>query len=93
MWHKPYMTGIDLTAHQIATIQTELRRMLGLEEERFSIPSFIGMVNDEIEQLRAKGRTDPEIAQLMAKASGIEIAAKDIEQHYASPEVRAEFHG
>lgn len=87
------MTDTDLTAHQIATIQTELRRTLGLDEERFPLPSFIGMVSDEIEQLRAKGQSNAEIAQLMASVSGIAIAAEDIEEHYTSPEARAEFHG
>ena len=83
----------DLTAHQIATVQTELRRTLGLPEERFSLPSFVGMISDEIEQLRATGRSDTDIADLLTRLSGTPIRAEDVAQHYASPEARAGFHG
>ena len=77
-----------LSGHQIASAQTHLRLELGLLPERFLLPAFIGMVSDEIEQLRAQGRIDTEIAELICTASGANVAAEDIGLHYAPPEAR-----
>ena len=82
----------SLTAHQVAAAQIEMRAALGLEEERFPLPAFIGMVSDEIEQLRAQGYTDTDIAELIEAASRVAITAEDIGLHYASPEARGRPH-
>jgi hypothetical protein len=45
--------------------QQILRSTLALPEETFSLPAFIGMVSDEIEQMRAAGRPDAETAAIL----------------------------
>ena len=68
--------------------QNALRKLAGLEPEMFPVPSFVGMISDEIETLRKQGHTDQEIAQTIAASSSIDITAADITTHYASPEDR-----
>ena len=46
------------------------------------------MISDEIEQLRAMGRTDEEIAGVIRENSEIEISAGEIAENYAGPELR-----
>jgi hypothetical protein len=62
--------------------------MAGLKPEQFPLPAFVGMISDEIEQLRNQGRSDAEIANAIRANSQIDIAAEDITEHYASPEAR-----
>ena len=76
------MTEASLDAHQIAAAQTELRAALGLPPETFPVSSFISMVSDEIEQLRAQGRSDADIAALIQTAGGVTVSARDVSQHY-----------
>ena len=63
-------------------------RRRGWSRRGFPVPAFVGMISDEIEQLRRLGRTDEEIAAMVRENSGIEINAAEIEQFYASPEDR-----
>ncbi len=72
--------------------QKALREMAGLEPERFPIQAFVGMVSDEIEQLRRLGRSDQEIAEAIEANSNIEITADEIAENYASPEARHASH-
>lgn len=72
--------------------QRSLRDAAGLEPERFPIQAFVGMISDEIESLRKRGRTDDEIASLIQKNSAIEISAAELGEFYASPEER-QHHG
>ena len=76
------------TGQQAATAQTALRRALCLDPEQFSVPAFIGMVSDEIEQLRAQGKTDDQIAELIEQAIGVKLSAETITRFYATPEER-----
>ncbi|MGA9718003.1 MAG: hypothetical protein WBQ79_06955 [Acidobacteriaceae bacterium] len=46
------------------------------------------MISDEIEALRARGKSDEEIASLIRENSAIEISAAEIAENYASPEER-----
>ncbi len=48
---------MTLTGQQAADAQTALRQALGLPPEQFPLQAFVGMVSDEIEQLRSKGET------------------------------------
>lgn len=84
------MTDNDptFTGQQAATAQTALREALGLAPERFPVSAFVGMVSDEIEQLRAHGRTDAEIAELIEQAVGVGLPPETIARFYASPEER-----
>jgi len=68
--------------------QSALRKNAGLEPETFTMPDFVGMISDEIEQLRRMGRSDDEIAEIVSSNSPIRITGWDISQHYAPPEAR-----
>lgn len=68
--------------------QKALRDAAGLAPEMFPVEAFVGMVSDEIEQLRAQGKSDEDIADLIRSKSNIEISAVDIAENYAPPEQR-----
>ncbi len=68
--------------------QKSLRDAAGLEPEQFPIQAFVGMISDEVESLRKRGRSDEEIASIIRSNSAIEISAAEIAEHYASPEQR-----
>ena len=71
------------TADQAANATTALREALGLPPERFGLDRFIGMISDEIEQLRQSGRSDPQIADLLPDKGGIEVPADALSRFYA----------
>lgn len=54
----------------------------------FPIQAFVGMISDEIEQLRKLGRTDEDIAGIISSNSDIGITAAEIGENYAPPEER-----
>ncbi len=68
--------------------QAALRRTAGMGEERFSIEALVGMISDEIETLRGQGRTDEEIARVIAGSSAVRVSAEEIGRYYASAEER-----
>ena len=68
--------------------QKALRTLAGLGPETFPIQAFVGMISDEIEQLRKLGHSDDEIADVIRSNSKIEITAAEIAENYASPEAR-----
>ena len=68
--------------------QKALRRAAGLGPEQFPIQAFVGMISDEVEQLRQGGKSDEEIAALIEANSNIKITASEIAENYASPERR-----
>lgn len=68
--------------------QKALRDMAGLEEERFPVEAFVGMISDEIETLRSQGRTDEEIAGAIQSVSAIPITAQELRENYAPAELR-----
>ncbi len=68
--------------------QQALRQAAGLEPEQFPIEAFVGMISDEIEELRKLGKSDEEIAGLIRASSRIQITAAEIAENYASPELR-----
>ena len=72
--------------------QKALRTLAGLGPEMFPVEAFIGMISDEIEQLRKTGHNDEEIAQVIKANSQIEITAAEIAENYASPEQRHPSH-
>jgi hypothetical protein len=59
-----------------------------LAPESFPVQAFIGMISDEIEQLRAAGKDDAAIATLVSDATGKSVDAETITRFYASPEAR-----
>ena len=65
--------------------QRVLRQSLGLGPEAFPLPAFIGMISDEIEKLRAAGRSDGDVAAMIREAIGREVAPYEIARFYAPP--------
>ena len=76
------------SAEQAVRTQAVMRDALGLGPQRFPLQAFVGMISDEIEQLRAAGRSDAEIARLVSHAAGAEVSADDLKAFYATPEAR-----
>lgn len=73
---------------QALRAQAALREAAGLGKEMFPIQAFVGMISDEIEELRKMGSTDEEIAALIRENSSIDITAAEIADNYAPPEER-----
>ena len=79
---------VVFTVDQAAACNTALRTALGLPPEHFSTARFVGMISDGIEQLRAKGWSDVEIASLIKESTGSVIEADDLAKYYAPPDLR-----
>ena len=76
------------TLEQALKVQREMRHSLGLPAEEFPLPAFIGMISDEVEQLRAAGRTDGDIVAMISGSAGQAISEADLQRFYAPPEHR-----
>jgi hypothetical protein len=76
------------TIGQLVAVQKILRETLQLPPEEFPLPAFIGMISDEIEQLRSRGMSDEEIAGLIARTTGVPVHADAIRIYYAPPVAR-----
>ena len=68
--------------------QKALRDLAGLGPEMFPVEAFVGMISDEIEELRKRGHSDEEIAEVIRSSSKITITSGEIAAHYASGEKR-----
>jgi hypothetical protein len=68
--------------------QRALRIVASLPEESFAVPTFVGMISDEIEILRGRGLSDALIAEVIAQNSEIKITDAEIGKYYASPNDR-----
>lgn len=73
--------------------QKSLREAAGLGPEQFPVQAFVGMISDEIESLRKRGKSDADIAAIIQQNSAIEITAAEIAENYASPEERHQHGG
>ena len=80
--------GESFTADQAAAANSALRGALGLPAQRFGTEQFVGMISDEIEQLRAAGKTDGDIASILSMNAGINISPDAISRYYAEPSER-----
>jgi hypothetical protein len=83
------MSEITFSANDAVAAQRELRRRLGLSDEQFPLPAFIGMLSDEIEKMRTAGHSDAEVAATITHATGKPLSPDDIATFYARPEARA----
>ena len=63
--------------------QKSLRDAAGLAPEQFPIPAFVGMISDEIDSLRRRGKSDDDIAAIIRQNSAIHITAAEIAENYA----------
>ncbi len=73
---------------EIMKAQNTLRGAAKMAPERFPLPFIIGMISDEIQQLREKGRSDDEIAAMISGNSLIKVEAETLQKYYATPEQR-----
>jgi hypothetical protein len=80
--------SLTFSGQQALAAQTALREALGLPPEHFSVQAFVGMISDEIDQLRAAGRSDAAIASLVTEFTDNKMDAETISRFYASPEAR-----
>ncbi len=80
--------GLRFTVDQTAAVNTALRLTLGLPPQHFTARAFVGMISDEIEQLRAAGWDDEGIADLIREASGEPLTADAVEAYYIGPDAR-----
>jgi hypothetical protein len=76
------------TVEEAVKAHKALREASGLGPEMFPIQAFVGMISDEIESLRARGKSDVEIAQLIQENSDIQISPREIAEFYVSSEER-----
>lgn len=76
------------TAEEAALANGALRAALGLPAQRFGTEQFVGMISDEIEQLRESGKSDRDIAGILADRAGITIGADEITRFYADASER-----
>ncbi len=73
---------------EIMKAQNTLRGVAHMVPERFPLPFIIGMLSDEIEALRQRGRNDDDIAALISGNSLIKVEAETIRKYYAEPGTR-----
>jgi hypothetical protein len=78
------------SAGQAAAANSVLRTALDLPPQQFTIEQFVGMISDEIEQLRAAGRSDEDISNLLQSKAGISVTAGELERYYADRNRRLE---
>lgn len=72
--------------------QKALREAAGLQPEMFPIQAFVGMISDEIEELRKQGKSDGAIAEVITANSGIQISGSEITENYVPAEERRSSH-
>ncbi len=73
----------SFTAEQAAAANRILRAELGLGPQEFSTEQFVGMISEEIEKLRASGKTDDEIVRLLNEGVGVTVSPDSIRRFYA----------
>ena len=87
MWWRTAASGWTTLypVEEAVKAQKSLRQAAGLGPEEFPIQAFVGMISDEVESLRKRGKSDEEIASIIQQNSSIEITAAEIAENYAPP--------
>lgn len=80
--------GMTYPLEEALRAQKALRDLAGMEPEKFPMAAFVGMISDEIEELRKRGHDDEAIAKVIRNNSAIQIEGADIVKNYAPPEAR-----
>lgn len=83
--------GVEMKTYKLGEAlkaQRALRDAADLGEEAFPVQAFLGMISDEVEALRKRGKTDDEIAEIIEASSEIKISGVEISENYASPDKR-----
>lgn len=81
-------TEAIFTLAEALAAQKALRDAAGIEDDVFELADVIGMSSDEIEVLQEQGKSNADIAAMMQSATGKPITAKDVEEHYITPDER-----
>ena len=79
---------VTFTAEQAAAAYTALRTARRQPPPRFSLVALVGLISEEIEQLRQLAFSDEEIAELVSHSTRVEIGADAIRRYYAPSELR-----
>ncbi len=79
---------LRFSADQAIRAQRALREALGLGAEQFPLRAFIGMISDEIEQMRASGRPDADVVEIIRQQTGKSISPADLQRFYAPAQER-----
>ena len=66
------------TLEQALRARAAIRAELGMGAESFGAEEFVQMTGEEIEAMRADGRSDADIATFVTEASGVRIEASDL---------------
>ena len=80
--------GKTYSLQEALKAQRALRAAAGLGPEEFPIEAFVGMISDEVETLRSRGKTDQDIVRIIQENSAIEITPAELAANYAPPEER-----
>ncbi len=72
---------VTLTGLQIAETQMNLRDALGLAPKHHSLGEALVMMSEEIHALRAAGKSDTHIVNLIKVAVGVAIAPEALAQY------------
>lgn len=76
------------TTDELVAAQRTMRAALGMSPEEFPLEAFVGMISDEVEQLRKIGMEDDEIARLVSSATRANVSGESIRRYYAPPRAR-----
>ena len=76
--------GVSFVAEDIVAVQKALRAALGMGDELFTPEALAGMLRDEIAAMRTAGRSDEDIAAVVAQATGKPFAADLLKGHPSS---------
>jgi hypothetical protein len=82
------MTPKNYSLKEALTALESLRHAAGLPPETFPIEAVVGMISDEIDELRKLGKSDEDIADIIRNSSTIDITAKQIANNYVAPAER-----
>lgn len=79
---------MSFTLDQAMKAMTAMRGEANVPEGTLSLAAFVGMLSGEVEKLRAAGKTDEDIVQLIESASGAKLSVSELAENYASPAER-----
>jgi len=74
----------SFSSEDVAKAQAALRTAMGLGPEAFAMPAFLGMLGDEIGQLRRIGKSDADIAALLGETLGKPVPAEALRDSRAA---------
>lgn len=74
----------SFSSEDVAKAQAALRTAMGLGPEAFAMPAFLGMLGDEIGQLRRIGKSDADIAALLGETLGRSVPVEALRDSTAA---------